>query len=132
MVDAMDVMDMIATDLGGGMKRWFWSFMALVALVVPAYAESVRWPANVCAELVAEEALVADAWRDHSRERAVGRQRILVMLRDGCGVDVRAKWAADSAAKPPGGRTQKVSRSRTRTNCTTVKIDDELSNTVCN
>ena len=106
---------------------------ALVVLaVVPAQAAE-RWPSSVCAAIARDEKIVTELWRDHPWERALSRQSDLVMLQERCGVDVRAKLAADEAVTPPKlrGVATSISPQRRSTLCNTVKVGDEMSVTRC-
>jgi hypothetical protein len=102
-----------------------------------------RWPANVCAEIAQGEKLARENLGKYPRELAFARQSELVLLQKHCGVDVTAKFAEDdkaiaaaAAAMPSSGPLPETRRhkspSRDPMFCNTVKIDGDLSSTVCN
>jgi hypothetical protein len=55
-----------------------------------------RWPPNVCSEIAAKEHAAQDL--GEAAHTAIARMMLLPMLRDHCGLDIRARVKADTAA----------------------------------
>jgi hypothetical protein len=105
-------------------------------MVVPAAQAAQRWPQSVCRELAGLEQIDVKNYAGRPATLATARLDVLMLLQERCGVDVKAKLAADgatvhaadaAATRPAAYRR----RSKDPLTCTTFKIDDDMSHTLC-
>jgi len=105
-------------------------------MAVSAAQAAQRWPANVCRELAALERVDAKTYAGRPATLATARLNVLMLLQERCGVDVKAKLAADSATTRAASGTGATSRAAYRRPkdplyCTTFRIGEDMSHTLC-
>jgi len=103
-------------------------------VMVSSAQAAERWPDNVCREVATIEKLDSKVYAGRPAALALARNDVLLMLQERCGVDVKAKMAADDAASrtadaapaavPPAVVKQHM-------NCVTLKLDRDLATTNC-
>jgi hypothetical protein len=107
-------------------------------LAVSAAQATQRWPRNVCRELRGLERIDVKSYAGRPATLATARLDVLMLLQERCGMDVMAKLAADDAAVHAAAAAAATSRadyrrrSRDPLYCTTFKIEDDMSHTLCN
>jgi hypothetical protein len=136
---AFDVLWVVATRFArweGGMMKIVTTLVLLCLMATAAHAGE-RWPANVCAGIAKYEQDDEKIYGGSARNLAIVRTDLLLMLRDHCGIDTTPQMKADVAAidahvarrKAAGGGGTSTVRPM---NCTTLRLDRDMSTTTCN
>jgi hypothetical protein len=108
--------------------RWVITLVFLCFGAMSAQAAE-PWPANVCKELAVEQ-LENTMWGAVPWLRGVARDALLSMQHAHCGIDIRVKYTADSAAIAAEAENPRPQGPRPK-NCVIIKLEGGLSTVNC-
>lgn len=128
--------------------KWI-SVLGFCGVMVSSAVAGERWPDGPCADVAQLRADFEKNFRN-AVTKANARLGLLLLQRNNCGVDITSEVAADKAARQreidatvasgarlreqrprPMPEPETRPAARPSMNCTTIKLDDDMSTTNC-